>query len=80
MNKEAALTIKNACKPPALSKFVKEHRAEIDACMSKYIPDLKRPSDQDRVNWIRTLVPSRNCSVGIACHNVCQAKGMTHER
>lgn len=52
-NKEVIKAIKAVVRPRSLISYVKEHREEIDAQLKQYIPNLKRPNDQDRINWIR---------------------------
>jgi len=53
INHEAALTIKAVAQPTSIRKYVIEHRKEIDAQLKQHVPDLKRPNDQDRINWVR---------------------------
>jgi hypothetical protein len=53
-------------------QFVKAHRKEIDTCLKKYLPDLKRPNDDDRWNWIFKVIPSKSCMIGITCNNACK--------
>ena len=51
--KEVVSAIKTVVQPRFLRLYVKEHREEIDAQLKQYVPDLKRPNDQDRINWVR---------------------------
>jgi hypothetical protein len=52
-------------------QFVKTHRKEIDSCMKKHLPDLKRPNDDDRYHWIFKVVPEKYCWEGTVCNRVC---------
>jgi len=52
-SKEVVKAIKAVTQPNSLRLYVKEHRSEIDAQLKRHIPDLKRPNDQDRINWVR---------------------------
>jgi len=52
-------------------QLVKAHRKDIDSCMKKYLPDLKRPNDGDRWNWIFKVVPEKCCWEGTLCGRAC---------
>ncbi len=61
-------------------KFVKEHRANIDACINKYCPGVfGRLNDETRWHWIAKALPEKRCHhEGIKCNQICKQRRQTN--